>query len=104
MSIVLASLAALCFSLAGYFTKLSQGLSVRGPTVMMFGLFLVGAALQARAMRAESMAVTYAAVLGLEAVMAFLLSIWLLHETGSATRVGGIVLVVAGIILLKRGS
>ena len=96
MFMVFASLAAMCFSVAGYFTKLTQGLTVRGPAAMMFGLFMVGAALQAVAMRHESMAVTYAIVLGLEAVTASLLSVWLLHERTSAMRIGGIALVVAG--------
>ena len=104
MFTLLAGLAALCFSIAGYFTKLSHGLTERGPTTMMFLLFLLGAALQAVAMRQESMAVTYAVVLGLEAVMAYLLSIWLLGESGSAIRIGGIALVVAGIVLLKSSA
>lgn len=104
MFATLAVLAALCFTIGGYFTKLSHGLTTWGPTAMMFALFLLGSALQAVAMRNESMAVTYAVVLGLEAVTAFLLSIWLLQETASALRFGGIALVVAGIILLKSGS
>lgn len=103
MFATLAVLAALCFAVGGYFTKLSLGLTARGPTVMMFALFLAGSALQAVAMRNEPMAVTYVIVLGLEAVTALLLSIWLLQETASAIRFGGIALVVAGIILL-RGS
>jgi quaternary ammonium compound-resistance protein SugE len=103
MSTVLAVLAALSFSIAGYFTKLSQGLTVLGPTAMMFGLFALGSALQALAMRHESMALTYAFVLGLEAVTAFFLSVWLLGESASAIRFGGIALVVAGIVLLKAG-
>jgi multidrug transporter EmrE-like cation transporter len=101
MFAVLSILAALCFSVAGYFTKLSHGLTARGPTAAMFVLFLVGAALQSVAMRNESMAVTYAVVLGLEAVTAFLLSVWLLDESSSVFRIGGIALVVAGIALLK---
>lgn len=104
MFATLAVLAAACFSIAGYFTKLSQGLTARGPTAMMFALFLLGSALQAVAMRNEPMAVTYAVVLGLEAVTAFLLSIWLLQETASAIRFGGIALIVAGIILLRSGA
>ena len=71
---------------------------------MMFALFLLGSALQAAVMRNESMAVTYVVVLGLEAVTAFLLSIWLLQETASAIKVGGIALVVAGIILLRSST
>lgn len=104
MFATLAVLAALCFAIAGYFTKLSQGLTTRGPTAMMFVLFLLGSALQAVAMRNETMAVTYVVVLGLEAVAALLLSVWLLHETASAIRFGGVALVVAGIILLKSSA
>ena len=104
MFATLAVLAALCFAVGGYFTKLSQGLTERGPTAAMFALFLAGSALQAVAMRNESMAVTYVVVLGLEAVTALLLSIWLLQETASAIRFGGIALVVAGIILLKGSA
>ena len=46
----------------------------------------------------------YAFVLGLEAVTAFGLSVWLLGESASALRMSGIALVVAGIILLKTGT
>jgi multidrug transporter EmrE-like cation transporter len=104
MVTALAVLAALCFSIAGYYTKLSHGLTVLGPSMMMFGLFVLGSALQAVAMRRESMALTYAFVLGLEAVTAFVLSVWLLGESASALRISGIALVVAGIILLKTGT
>ena len=104
MFAILTGLAALCFAIGGYFTKLSQGLSAWRPTAMMFALFLTGSALQAVAMRNESMAVTYVVVLGLEAVTALLLSILLLQETASPIRFGGIALVVAGIILLKGSA
>ncbi len=98
-----AVLAALSFSIGGYFTKLSEGLTQGSSTAAMFALFGVGAALQSVAMRRESMAVTYVIVLGLEAVTAFLLSALWLHESTSPIRVGGIVLVVIGIVLLKTG-
>jgi multidrug transporter EmrE-like cation transporter len=104
MVTALAVLAALCFSIAGYFTKLSHGLTVLGPSAMMFSLFALGSALQARAMRHESMALTYAFVLGLEAVIAFGLSVWLLGESASTIRISGILFVIVGIILLKMGT
>ena len=47
MFAALAVLAALCFTIGGYFTKLSHGLAVPGPTATMFALFLLGSALQA---------------------------------------------------------
>lgn len=104
MFAVMSVLAALSFSVAGYFTKLSHGLTARGPTAVMFVLFLIGSALQSVAMRNESMATTYVVVLGLEAVTAYVLSVWLLNESSSMLRIGGIALVVAGIVLLKTGS
>jgi multidrug transporter EmrE-like cation transporter len=104
MVTVLAALAALSFSVGGYFTKLSRGLTVLGPSAMMFALFALGSALQALAMRNESMAFTYAFVLGLEAVTAFVLSVWLLGESASLTRISGIGFVVVGIALLKSGA
>ncbi len=67
----------------------------------MFGLFALGSALQALAMRHESMAFTYALVLALEAVTAFVLSVWLLGESASLARISGIGFVVVGIVLLK---
>jgi multidrug transporter EmrE-like cation transporter len=104
MVTVLAVLAALSFSIAGYFTKRSHGLTVLGPSAMMFGLFVFGSALQALAMRHESMALTYAFVLGLEAVIAFVLSVWLLGESASMVRMSGIFFVILGIILIKSGT
>lgn len=104
MVTALAALAALCFSVAGYFTKLSNGLTVLGPSALMFGLFAIGSALQALAMRHESMALTYALVLALEAVTAFVLSVWLLGESASLARISGIGFVVIGIVLLKSGT
>jgi quaternary ammonium compound-resistance protein SugE len=103
-SSTLAVLAALCFGIAGYYTKLSRGLTVPGPSAKLFGLFVLGAALQAVAMRREPMAITYVFVLGIEAVAAFVLSVWLLGESASAVRMVGMALVVAGIILLKTGN
>ena len=104
MVTALTVLAALCFSVAGYFTKRSQGLTELAPSAVMFALFGVGSALQAMAMRHESMAVTYAMVLGLEAVTAFGLSVWLLGESASLGRLSGIALIVAGIFVLKNGA
>ena len=43
MFTVLAALAALSFSASGYFMKVSQGLTVRGPAAAMFGLVMLGA-------------------------------------------------------------
>ena len=51
-------LAALFFTVGGVFMKLSEGLTKFWPTVIVFALFLVGAALQTLAMKREDLAVT----------------------------------------------
>jgi multidrug transporter EmrE-like cation transporter len=64
-------LAALFFTVGGVFMKLSEGLTKFWPTVIVFALFLAGAALQTLAMKREDLAVTYLWVVGLESILAF---------------------------------
>jgi multidrug transporter EmrE-like cation transporter len=94
--------AALSFAVGGYFMKLSQGLSRVGPTALVFVCFGLGAALQTLAMRDEQMTVTYVVVLGLEATAAYLIGALLLDEATTPSKLGGIGLVVAGIMLLRK--
>jgi quaternary ammonium compound-resistance protein SugE len=104
MFITLTGLAALSFSIGGYFMKLSAGLTQLRPTMLMFAFFSVGTVLQTVAMRGEQMAVTYIAVLGFEAITALALSMVLLKESGSMSKYAGVALVVAGIVLLRTGK
>lgn len=101
MFTVLVVLAAVAFSVGGYCMKLSAGLTRPLPSVLVFVLFGLGAALQALAMRDEPMSVTYIVVLGLEAVAAYALGALFLNEHNSIAKVSGVALVVAGIVLLK---
>jgi multidrug transporter EmrE-like cation transporter len=55
-------------------------------------------------MRGEQMAITYIVVLGFEAIAAFALSIFLLNEGSSLTKLAGVALVLAGIVLLRSGK
>jgi multidrug transporter EmrE-like cation transporter len=103
MFTTLTGLAALSFSIGGYFMKLSAGLTHLGPTVLMFAFFSVGAVFQTVAMRGEEMAITYIAVLGFEAITAFALSVFLLNESSSISKFAGVGLVLAGIVLLRTG-
>jgi len=57
MFTTLTGLAALSFSIGGYFMKLSAGLTHLRPTVLMFAFLSVGAVLQTVAMRGEQMAI-----------------------------------------------
>lgn len=104
MFTALTSMAALSFSVGGYFMKLSAGLTHLRPTLLMFGFFSIGAVLQTVAMRSEQMAITYIVVLGFEAITALVLSIVLLNETATPSKIAGVALVVAGIVLLRTGA
>jgi multidrug transporter EmrE-like cation transporter len=104
MFTTLTGLAALSFSIGGCFMKLSAGLTRFRPTVLMFAFFSVGTVLQTVAMRGEQMAITYIVVLGFEAITALLLSMLLLNESASLSKIGGVALVVAGIVLLRTGK
>jgi multidrug transporter EmrE-like cation transporter len=99
----LAFLAASSFSIGGYFMKLSAGLTQILPTLMVFVCFGLGAAFQTLAMRGEQMGITYIVVLGLEAITAFLLSIFVLNEGSSTAKLVGVGLVLLGIVLLRLG-
>ena len=68
-------LAALFFTVGGIFMKLSEGLTKFWPTMIVFALFVTGAALQTLAMKREELAVTYLVVVGLESILAFLFGV-----------------------------
>ena len=103
MYTTLTGLAAVSFSIGGYFMKLSAGTHLR-PTLLMVGFFSVGTVLQTVAMRGEQMAITYIVVLGFEAIAAFALSVFLLNEGSSLPKFAGVALVLAGIVLLRTGK
>ena len=104
MFTVMTYLAALSFSIGGYFMKLSAGLTQFRPTVMVFAFFGVGACLQTVAMRGEQMSMTYIVVLGFEAITAFSLGVLFLDERSSITKLAGVGLVMAGILLLRTSK
>jgi multidrug transporter EmrE-like cation transporter len=104
MFTVLTCLAALSFSLGGYFMKASAGLTEFRPTLLVFAFFIAGASLQTIAMRGQQMVITYIAVLGLEAIAAYSLSVFFLKEGSSIARLGGVALVLAGIAVLRFGK
>jgi multidrug transporter EmrE-like cation transporter len=97
-------LAALLFTVGGVFMKLSEGLTRFWPTVLVFTLFVSGAALQTLAMKREDLAVTYILVVGLEAILAFLFGVLLFSESCTPWRIAGVVLIAGGIISLRSVS
>jgi small multidrug resistance pump len=104
MFIALTCLAALSFSIGGYFMKLSVGMTQWRPTVLVFAFFAIGACFQTVAMRTEQMSVTYIVVLGFEAITAFSLGVFFLKEDSSAIKMAGIALVLVGIVMLRAKS
>ncbi len=95
-------LASLCFATGGVFMKWSAGVSRAAPAAAFLALFAAGAVLQALAMRRADLGVAYIFVLGLEAVLAFGFSVFLFREHASPARVAALVLILAGIVLLRR--
>lgn len=94
-------LAALFFTVGGIFMKLSEGLTKFWPTMIVFALFVIGAALQALAMKREDLAVTYLVVVGFEAILALLFGVLVFSETCSPARIAGVLLIMLGIISLR---
>ena len=94
-------LAALFFTVGGVFMKLSEGLTKFWPTLFVFALFVIGAALQTLAMKREDLAVTYLLVVGLESILAFLFGVLLFSESCTPVRIAGVLLITGGIISLR---
>ena len=94
-------LAALFFTVGGVFMKLSEGLTKFWPTVIVFALFMAGAALQTLAMKREDLAVTYLWVVGLESILAFAFGVLLFSESCTPARIAGVLLITGGIVSLR---
>jgi len=94
--------AAVCFAAGGLFMKLSQGVTRPAPTLAFLALFVIGALLQAAAMRRSDLGVVYIAVLGLEAALASLFSALVFHEHWPVARILAVALIVAGVVMLRQ--
>jgi multidrug transporter EmrE-like cation transporter len=99
LELVLASIA---YSVGGLFMKLSSGLSRPLPTAAFLGLFVAGALIQAMGMRQADLSISYIFVLGVEALLTVLLSVFYLHESCPPSRLAAIAMVVVGIAWLRR--
>ena len=97
-------LAAFFFTVGGIFMKLSDGLTRFWPTVIVFALFVTGAALQTLAMKRSDLVFTYLAVVGLESVLAFLFGVFMFSESCTPLRIAGVALIAAGIVSLRAVS
>ena len=102
MDLVLLIAASLLFTLGGVLMKYSEGLTRLWASLGVFLFFCLGAACQSWAMKRTDMGVAYLFVLGMEAMLALLLSVVVLKERATLGRVLALVLIVSGVVLLKR--
>jgi len=102
MEFLLLVAASVCFACGGLAMKFADGVAKPGAAAAFLVLFGIGAILQSFGLRKADLGVAYIVVLGLEAVLTFVFSVWLLHETTSPTRIVAVVLILAGVVLLRR--
>jgi len=100
-ALALYSLAAALYVAAGVFMKHSAGLTRWLPALAMVALFGAGASVQAWAMKQEALGSSYVVVLGLEALLVVVAGYFFFAEQVNARMLGGVVLVVGGILLLR---
>ena len=98
---MLYSLAALFYAAGGACMKYSAGLTRWAPTLAVMVTFSTGALIQALAMRNEALGTSYTVVLGLEAFLALAAGMMLFGERITPKAIAGIVLVLAGIVILR---
>lgn len=101
MQLVLASVAALSFTVGGIFMKHADGLRHPLATALFLLLFAFGAAVQSHAMRGAELGTTYIVVLGLEAAFAVAIGAVVFAEPLTLPRLGALLLIVGGIALLR---
>ena len=101
MPLLLPALAALAFTLGGVCMKAADGFRHPWPTAGYLLLFAAGALLQSEAMRRAELGTTYILVLGLEAMLAFAFGVALFGESVGVGKIGAVVLIVAGIAMLR---
>jgi multidrug transporter EmrE-like cation transporter len=101
MALLLLACASVLYAAGGLFMKQSDGITKLLPSAAFLALFVGGAMLQALGMRRAEMGVAYVLVLGMEAVAAVALSMVVLNESYSASRLAAIALIVGGIAWLR---
>jgi multidrug transporter EmrE-like cation transporter len=101
--IYLSLLSALFFTVGGVLMKSSEGLTRLWPSVFFLSCFMIGALVQALAMRGNAMGTTYVFVLGLEAVLGLGCGAVIFHEPLTVTKLTATALIVTGVFLLRQG-
>ena len=95
------TLASLAFAVGGTVMKPSHGFSRLWPSLAVAALFLTGAVLLARAVQTNQLSTTYLIGLGIEATITIALGLLLFGEHLTLLRVGGLILIAAGITTIR---
>ncbi len=101
MHLVLASLAAVSFTVGGIFMKRADGVQNAAAAAAFLLLFAIGAVIQSQAMRGTELGATYIVVLGLEAALALAFGTVLFAEPLTLAKAAAVALIVGGIALLR---
>lgn len=98
---LMSCVAATFFAVGGLFMKLSVGLTHPLYSMMIFVCFAGGAVLQTLVISKTDLGSTYISILGLEALITLLFSIWLLKEDYNLVKLFGLATIVMGVALIR---
>ncbi len=90
------------FSFGAAFMKQSEGLTRLGPSCLVVASFVLGAMMLSKAVKTNNMSTAVIIGLGFEVVITTAVGVLLLGDKISFTQAAGVLLVVAGIVLVER--
>lgn len=93
--------ASMMFCVGGAFMKASHGFTQLVPSMIVAVSFVLGSVCLSRAMSGRMLSTTFILGLGIEALGAVALGVFVLGERLSLPQTGGIALVVSGVALLR---
>jgi multidrug transporter EmrE-like cation transporter len=100
MILAMSIAAALAYTIGGICMKLSAGLTILAPSLLVYLCFGIGASLQTMLTVKSQLGVSYVLVLGLETILAVGFGTLFFKESYSWLGLSGVVLVVAGVAIL----
>jgi len=87
-----------------FLMKASDGFSKPWPTIGTIAFMIVSFGLLSMAMKTLPLGTAYAIWTGIGAVGAFVVGVMVLGEALTPMRIGGVVLIVSGLVVLKLSS
>lgn len=87
-----------------FLMKASDGFARPWPTIGTIGFMIISFGLLSMAMKSLPLGTAYAIWTGIGAVGAFVVGVAVLGEALTPMRVGGVVLIVSGLVVLKLAS